>query len=248
MFFEDEEFSDKKCNETDANASEVISDLSVDNDEWLICKGVLEDYNKFDGAEDVRVPDGVKEVGFYAFFFKDNIKSIHFPDTVKEFATDAVCGCSNLRQVVIENDNAIINKCAFSCNDVLREVIIGGEKQEFILSRSAKGDVCFEKYLGEESSFNVPENAREIADWAFFGCSALSEVVIPDTVREIGARAFEGCLNISELKIPAGVEDIDIKAFFGWTRNQVIHVPKHLKHIKILQKWRKGCRAQIMYY
>lgn len=39
----------------------------------------------------------------------------------------------------------------------------------------------------------IPEGVREIASYAFYGCSSLEKLTIPETVNIIGEYAFENC-------------------------------------------------------
>ena len=54
-----------------------------------------------------------------------------------------------------------------------------------------------------------------IGDYAFSGCSALTEVVIPQTIRHIGDYAFANCTGITELTFPSGVQSIGYHPFSG---------------------------------
>ena len=54
-----------------------------------------------------------------------------------------------------------------------------------------------------------------IGDYAFSGCSALTEVVIPQTIRHIGDYAFANCTGITDLTLPSGVQSIGYHPFYG---------------------------------
>ena len=43
----------------------------------------------------------------------------------------------------------------------------------------------------------LPEGITTIGDYAFAGCTGLSEVIVPQSVTSIGAGAFSGCTNLS---------------------------------------------------
>ena len=52
-----------------------------------------------------------------------------------------------------------------------------------------------------------------IGDWAFVGCTELTEITIPATVTSIGDYAFGGCWRLSSITIPNGVTSIGDYAF-----------------------------------
>ena len=37
------------------------------------------------------------------------------------------------------------------------------------------------------------EGTTEIAQWAFFNCKGLHEIILPESIQQIGDRAFEAC-------------------------------------------------------
>lgn len=59
--------------------------------------------------------------------------------------------------------------------------------------------------------YNLPVTA--IAEYAFKGCSALTEVTIPESVTEIGDYAFDGCTSLISAAIPSSVTRIGDSAF-----------------------------------
>ncbi len=246
MFFEDEEFSDKK---SDFNEdTEEVSDFNLDDDKWTIEEGSLESFHDFD-AEEVYVPEGVTEIELYAFWTMSELKAIYFPKTVKELWKDAVGGCDKLTKLVFENANVKFEVNSISGNEFLEEVYIGGEKKDVIYSTSDDNKRYLEKYLGVDSEFSIEDGICGISSYAFANRKSLFELNIPDSIEFIDDSAFENCTNIKEIKLPnTGVLSIRPYAFRGWTENQTIYAPSCLKGIKFFQKWRKGCKANVIYY
>ena len=59
----------------------------------------------------------------------------------------------------------------------------------------------------------MPNGVRSIGDYAFYGCSGLTELTLPNGVRSIGDSAFSGCSGLTELTLPNGVTSIGESAF-----------------------------------
>ena len=77
----------------------------------------------------------------------------------------------------------------------------------------------------------IPESVTSIGDWAFFGCSSLTSVVIPDGVTSIGDWAFNGCSSLTSVVIPEGVTSINDGAFYDCASLTSIVIPEGVTSI-----------------
>ncbi len=64
-----------------------------------------------------------------------------------------------------------------------------------------------------------------IGNYAFFGCSSLTSIILPNSVTNIGENAFFGCSSIPSINIPTGVINIGDFAFKGCTSLTFINIP-----------------------
>ena len=62
----------------------------------------------------------------------------------------------------------------------------------------------------------------EIGEYAFSGCSALTQIVIPDCVEKIKQSAFNGCKNLTEIDLPDKLNTIGVTAFADCGFTEVI--------------------------
>ena len=77
---------------------------------------------------------------------------------------------------------------------------------------------AFERYgfsVGRESAVvNIPKDIKVIEDGALCGLKKVEEVVVNEDVEEIGAWAFYGCTALSDINLPSGIKKIGENAFF----------------------------------
>ena len=84
-----------------------------------IYKGVLEHYRG--GTEEVRIPEGITEIGRSAFLNNAVVRRVIIPDGVTKIGYNAFGGCSHLREVVIPDSVEEIGARAFlSCKELQR--------------------------------------------------------------------------------------------------------------------------------
>ena len=74
------------------------------------------------------------------------------------------------------------------------------------------GDYAFMGCTGM-TEMTLPNSVTSIGDNAFEGCSCLTEMTLPSSVTSIGDNAFEGCSGLTELTLPSSVTNIGVDAF-----------------------------------
>ena len=71
------------------------------------------------------------------------------------------------------------------------------------------------KYAGPDGDVTIPEGVKEIGDYAFYGCTGLTNVTIPEGVTEIGEGAFSDCTGLTSVTIPKSVTTIHREVFMN---------------------------------
>lgn len=62
-------------------------------------------------------------------------------------------------------------------------------------------------------SISIPNNIKEIGDFAFACCSNLTQITIPDSVVKIGWRAFFECSNLTTITLSDNLKNIGAECF-----------------------------------
>lgn len=222
------------------------------NGNVIISKGITEigkaSFNGANKITGVEIPDSVTLISDYAFQYCKSLTKIEIPGTVKKIGNwwgnvngQIFNGCSNLKEVILEEGIEEISGRAFdSCSKV----------KEWKLPKSLKriGPCAFMNISVEE--FNIPENVESIAA-TFISSSNLSRInvdsnnkyftsvdgilfdkdstrlikypenrdgnsyEVPNTVKTIDANAFISCKNLQTIVIADSVEKIGDSAFDG---------------------------------
>lgn len=59
----------------------------------------------------------------------------------------------------------------------------------------------------------IDEGVTGVGEYAFYNCTALTEIIVPSTLKRIGDLAFYSCDQLREIIMPDGVESIGENSF-----------------------------------
>ncbi len=182
-------------------------------------KGMLKKY-KGEGGN-IRIPNTVKSIQWYAFKDCSGLVSVTVAHTVKTIGCGAFKDCSGLVSAVLPSGVKCIKSRAFKSCGCLTEIAIPNSVK-FIEKR------VFEDCSGM-IGVTIPNSVKGIGCYAFKDCRALTKVTIPNSVKRIEKGAFSDCSNLTEITIPNSVKYIGKGAFFGCISLKTAKVPSHLR-------------------
>ena len=131
-------------------------------------------------AASVTLPDTLLFIGEKAFK-ASQIQSLDLPASVYSIAGDAFIDCNKLTAVSVDEGNAV-----YSTVD----------------GYLMRGNVLMRGF----TNGTIPATATEIANFAFRGCDALTEIVVPATVTKLGDGVFANCPNLTTVDIQADID------------------------------------------
>ena len=208
----------------------------------------------------VTIPNSIKSIGNYAFYWCSNLASVKIGDGVETIGEYAFCSCS-LVSVAIGNKVNTIGFYAFAGANPLTQVYISDLAAwcHIDFSDITSNPLAYAHHLyldkKEVKDLVIPEGIEEIKNCAFYGganirslvvgsgvskinnsafcgCSALASVTFPESLTSIGKDAFEGCDNIEELDLPDMMTTIGEGAFKNCSKLEKLKLPKNLQIIK----------------
>ena len=144
----------------------------------------------------VVLPEGLTNIGDYAFYFCSNLTSINFPKSCRSIGHCAFNSCNSLTQLVLTEGLEKLDYGAFwSCPKLtsvkLPNSLLYIENNAFY---SCSG----------LTSVLIPNSVNSIGYGVFGSCTALQSVTLSNCVTLINDNAFNDCPNLKEIKYERG--------------------------------------------
>jgi hypothetical protein len=231
---------------TDTSGVEAVTGTKLNyfSDNMLSSDGVL------------TIPDGITEIGEYAFAYNEKIKQIIIPETVIDIAQGAFYDCLNVEKVTIGASVISIGYNAFHYCENISYVNYTGTLAEWLnidfaysadeqemnrISGIADKNVRYSNptFYAHDLHINgelltevvVPDGVSQIKYGAFMRCTSITKVTLPQSVKTVGYYAFLTCSGLYDLDL-GGVEVIDYSAFDGCYSLMKVTLPATMSEIK----------------
>lgn len=227
-------------------------------------------FSSAENLESVILPDSIEQISTKAFSDCINLSDIKLGDNVASISANAFDNTSyynnlnNWENGVLYLEKYLINASKDISGDyTIKEgtTLIAGsafrqctylENVTLPDSLLAIGAGAF--YDSGISQINIPDNVRNIEQYAFgscyrlqnvklsenitkissnlfYACKSLQKITLPENITEIEMRAFSHCLALKEIKIPDAVESIGIDAFRNCSALENVGLSNKIKTI-----------------
>lgn len=98
---------------------------------------------------------------------------------------------------------------SFDNNSGVLTIDVEGKMDDY----SDKNPAPWSQHANDIKSVKFTKNITSIGDWAFYNCTAISNITIPETVTAIGSSAFFGCDSLTTVALPEKVDEVGGYAF-----------------------------------
>ncbi|MCM1236081.1 MAG: leucine-rich repeat domain-containing protein [Ruminococcus flavefaciens] len=206
------------------NDNKCYIDVDKDSENFTVKDGVIftKDmktlvwYNHTKSQTAYAIPEGVEEIGDYAFQSSRSLTNVTLPATLVRIGQGAF-NAAPITGIHIGKNVAEIARRAFY-STAIAEITVDSQNASY---KSVEG--CLFTGDGKQlinytvnssrTEYSVPEGVEEICEAAFNGANNLLTVHLPDSVKIIGERAFSSCNYLTNLNIPDGIQSIGRYAF-----------------------------------
>ncbi len=150
------------------------------------------------------IPDGITNIGSYAFYNCNRLESITIPESVTNIGLNAFLGCDKLIQT--EDGVKYVDNWVVDCEESAVSVTL----------RNGTAGIAYYAFYCQYSLTNVtiPDSVKGISDYAFFACKNLTTVTANGVIY-IGDSAFALCESLDNVTFGNGLESIGCYAFFN---------------------------------
>ena len=223
-----------------ASIKEII--ISKDNENLVVDENAPIVYNKDKTAiqyiygdietDTYVIPEGVTQIGNYAFSGQTSLKKVVIPSTIKSIGVNAFINCVNLETVefaegvtqLTKLDNYTFQNCKSLKNINIPTsvktfgtyVFDGCESLTNIELHD--GVTALGDYMFRESgltSFTVPTGVKVLPQYLFALCADLKEVKLYEKVTTINGYVFRGCESLTSIDLPDSITTLAQYAFAG---------------------------------
>ena len=158
------------------------------------------------GCSTTVIPEGVTNIGVWAFYGCSSLTSITLPEGVTSIGDYAFYRCSSLTSITIPESVVEIKEWALHSTPWY-------DNQPDGAIYCGKVLYAYKGTMPANTSIEVKEGTKGIADNAFEYCSNLTSITIPESVMSIGQSVFSRCSSLTSITIPENVMSIGQSVF-----------------------------------
>lgn len=193
------------------NAANILMSEESTYPKYTIVDGRLiadQAYYRSTKPANLSIPAGIEEIGEFAYA-RSSVTQLVIPEGVKSIGYGAFYHCDNLNSVSLPATLICVEPKAFVYSAWVENFLDGTTGDgDFLISGNT-----LVAYRGNGSAVAIPEGVYLIAGEAFMGHDEIESLILPDSLKVVGEGAFEGCERLSSVEFGGNIEAIKDRAF-----------------------------------
>ncbi|MDO4543142.1 MAG: leucine-rich repeat protein, partial [Clostridia bacterium] len=179
-----------------------IDNVNAKDYKYIVSDGAVT-ITKYLGTDrDIKIPATIGEypvtnIAADTFRYCPLLSSVIIPHSVTNIAVSTFNNCKELKSITVDQANTVYKD--------IDGMLFSKDETELVLCPQGKRPI---KYV-------TPDSVISIGDYAFYNCTALTEIAIPGSVTSIGDGAFSACSSLTEVTIPDSVTSISVETFYN---------------------------------
>ena len=200
-----------------------LTDLDLSNFNTSNVADMAGMFNGCSSLKSLTLPDGITEIGNYAFRYCKLLTELTIPSTVEKLGQSVFEDCAGLTAMTLPNSITTVGSYLFKNCTGLTSVTLPNNLNT----------ITYAMFNGCKAltAIDIPASVTKIEGYAFEGCTALNEAVIPETVTSIGEGLFKDCTSLEKATLPDNITQLPYHTFYGCTALQSFNWPAQLTTI-----------------
>jgi len=164
---------------------------------------------------DVTFPESLEKIGMRAMQSCVSLESVDLPDNLKELSSDCFNLCKSLKRINIPKKTTKIGWNVFSnCIQLESAGPAGGD---YSIVYEWSDQLPDNAFCGDNTLIEVvlPEGITEIPNNCFRDCNNLKTINLSNRLNRIGHYSFGNCSGLTELIIPESVREMGNSVFYN---------------------------------
>ncbi|MDE7438868.1 MAG: leucine-rich repeat domain-containing protein [Muribaculaceae bacterium] len=170
------------------------------------------------------LPDNVKTIGDYAFYYSIFLESINIPSSLMKIGKDGFYNCwvLNFDELTLPEGFETLENGVFAfCRSLTAKVNLPATIKDI-------KSIAF--YESSVSTVNLPSNLQTLGGGAFFHTN-LKEIFIPDGCVFEGTQHFAYCSELERVHLPEGITNLPLGIFFYCSNLTDVNIPESVTEV-----------------
>ncbi len=188
--------------------------------------------------QEAMLPLGLERIEEFTFYQCSSLTEMYIPQTVNFIGYSAFNKCISLTSVNIPAKVETIDEYAFYKCVLLSSLTF---ETTYTVPVTDENGEALKDDDGNPVMETVEAGVQTINNRAFYGCTALTEIVLPDSLTYMGTHVFYKCTGLTSLTVGEGLKEINKYSFYGCTALTEVNLSDGLE--KIGDYAFRGCTA-----